>query len=88
MQSLLKIGAPVICDLQTSELDTFWSDEGSISETLFDIQNIFYFIYLYSLLKIKFSFLNSLSIDANHTFLKLSSVRFTISLFYSNRETQ
>ena len=67
MRSLLKIGAPVMCDLQTSKLETFRLDKGSISEALFDIQNIVYFIYLFFLLKIKYSILISFSIDANHT---------------------
>ena len=58
MRSFFKIDAPVICDLQTSELDTFRSDEGSISEALFVIQ-IFSILFIsVFLLKIKCSFLN------------------------------
>ena len=67
MRSLFKSGAPVICDLQTSELDTFWSDEGSISVALFDIQKYFLFYFFFSLKDQIYVLLNSFSIDANQT---------------------
>ena len=89
MRSLLKSGAPVTCDLQTSELDTFWSDEGSISEAWFDIQN--YLLFYLSFVSLQDQiFFTEFFIDwrKSHFVENFSSVRFTISLFYSDRETQ